>query len=173
MRKILLHTCCAPCTTYPNKWLVENGFEVTGYFYNPNIKPEEEYAKRLATMRAYADQSGFRFLFEPNDVEHVSGRCSDCYEMRLLKTAQKAKELGYDCFSTTLLISPYQNHELVREIAQKVRVVCDIDFFYQDFRIGYRESRSMSRELNLFMQKYCGCGVRIDNAKINRAVSAK
>ncbi|MFC1571771.1 epoxyqueuosine reductase QueH, partial [Candidatus Margulisiibacteriota bacterium] len=97
MRKILLHACCGPCTTYVNKWLTENDFAVKGLFYNPNIRPRVEYEKRLLTMEHYATVAGLEVILEPNDIEILPDECVTCYIVRLTKTALKAKELGYDC----------------------------------------------------------------------------
>lgn len=158
MSKILLHTCCAPCTTYVNKWLIENNFEVKGFFYNPNIFPQEEYERRLLTMEHYATVIGMKVIYEPVKSKTLPGECEQCYVERLTKTAEKAKELGFDCFSTTLLISPYQKHELISDVGRGVGDKVGIEFFYQDFRNGYRASRQMAKEMKLYMQKYCGCG---------------
>lgn len=159
MSKILLHTCCGPCTTYVNKWLSENDFEATGFFYNPNIFPQDEYLKRKENMQIYAQRLGLDVIYAPNDQRTLPGECVDCYRIRLSKTAEQAKQLGYDCFSTTLLISPYQKINLIKEVGEEVSLRYNIAFFYQDFRAGYSESRKMSRGMNLYMQKYCGCAV--------------
>ncbi len=165
MRKILLHACCGPCTTYVNKWLSENNFEVQGFFYNPNIQPQEEYERRHLAMEFYALKVGLKVIYEPNDLQTKTGDCENCYRIRLKKTAQFAKEEGFDCFSTTLLISPYQKHDLLKQIGEQVGREIGIEFFYHDFREGYRESRKMARELKLYMQKYCGCGVDLKPKK--------
>lgn len=159
MSKILLHTCCAPCTTYVNKWLNENDFEVKGFFYNPNICPKEEYERRLLTMEHYAMVVGLKVIYEGNDVRMLPGECGDCYRVRLKKTAQFAKENNFDCFSTTLLISPYQKHDLLRQEGEEIGREVGVKFYYQDFRVGYGESRQIAREMKLYRQKYCGCGV--------------
>ncbi|MDD5382201.1 MAG: epoxyqueuosine reductase QueH [Candidatus Margulisbacteria bacterium] len=157
MRKLLLHTCCGPCTTYVHKSLVDQGFEVKGLFYNPNIRPREEYEKRLLMMEYYATAVGLKVIYQPNDLELEPGNCENCYRVRLRRTAQFARDLAYDCFSTTLLISPFQKHELLRQIGEEIGKESGIPFYYQDFRIGYRESRQMAKKFNLYMQKYCGC----------------
>ena len=158
MSKILLHACCAPCTTFTNKWLTLHGFEVSGFFYNPNIRPPEEYDKRLKTMEQYAAAVGLKVLYEPNDVQTEMDNCENCCRVRLRKTAQLAKELGCDFFSTTLLISPYQDHELLKTVGEQVSAELGVAFFYHDFREGFRESQQVARELKLYRQKYCGCG---------------
>jgi predicted adenine nucleotide alpha hydrolase (AANH) superfamily ATPase len=165
LSKILLHTCCAPCATYINKWLAENDFEVKGLFYNPNIRPREEHERRLLTMEYYATSVGLKVIYPDNDVETVPGECRDCYRARLRKTASLAKELDFDCFTTTLLISPYQKHDLLKQVGEGIASEVGIKFFYHDFRVGYRESRQMARDMKLFMQKYCGCGIDIQSRK--------
>ena len=133
MKKILLHSCCGPCTTYVNQWLRENDFQVTSLFYNPNIRPEEEYQKRLAAMQQYAAAVGLKVIYStPKETETFSracrqaglrfpieiGDCQKCYEVRLTKTAEIAKELGISSFTSTLLVSPYQKHETLKKIAK-------------------------------------------------------
>jgi epoxyqueuosine reductase len=159
LSKLLLHTCCGPCTTYVYKWLVENNFEVKGYFYNPNIYPQDEYERRLITMEHYATAVGLKVIYQPNDLETKAGDCENCYRVRFEKCAKFAKENGFDVYSTTLSISPYQKQELIKEVGEDVAKKFGIDFFYHDFREGYRESRETSRKMKLYMQKYCGCGI--------------
>jgi epoxyqueuosine reductase len=159
LSKILLHTCCGPCTTYVNEWLQENNYEVTGYFYNPNILPQDEYERRLLTMEHYATVVGLKVFYEPNDTRTLPGECETCYVTRLRQTARKAKELGYDYFSTTLLVSPYQKHELLHELGEQIGVEEGVKFFYHDWRDGFRQGQNKAKEMNLYRQKYCGCGV--------------
>ncbi len=158
MSKLLLHTCCAPCTTYVDRWLRDADFSVTGFFYNPNIQPAAEYEQRLLTMEQYAAAAGLAVIYEGQSKELVPGDCERCYRARLLKTAEQAAALDLDCFTTTLLISPYQDHELIREIGEEAGAEFGIPFFYRDFRMGYNQSCRLSRELGLYRQKYCGCG---------------
>ena len=171
MSKILLHTCCGPCSTYVVKSLREQGFDVTGYFYNPNINPVEEYQRRLETMQQYAKAVDLE-VFTPsvptasghlplgkgeNEVRLKPKDCPNCYRVRLRKTAESAKALGFEAFSTTLLISPYQKIELIKKIGDEIGAQVGVKFLCQDFQKGYRESRQLARELNLYMQRYCGC----------------
>lgn len=158
MKKILLHTCCGPCATYVNKWLKENDFEVKGYFYNPSIRPELEYEKRLLVMEFYATGVGLKVIYDCGQAITEPGDCINCYKIRLEKTAQIARDLNFESFSTTLLISPYQKHRLLKETGEEIGEEYGIKFYYQDFRVGYRQSRQMAREMKLYMQKYCGCG---------------
>lgn len=159
MSKILLHTCCAPCTTYVNKCLTSNNFEVTGFFYNPNIFPQEEYQRRKSAMEDYVKKTGFNVVYEKNDSRTLPGECEECYRVRLRKTAQVAKDKGFDYFTTTLLISPYQKHDLLKKVGEELAQEFGVQFFYHDFREGFRQSQQMARKLNLYRQKYCGCGV--------------
>jgi len=160
MSKILLHSCCGPCTTYVNRWLCENDFQVTSLFYNPNIRPEEEFQKRLSAMRQYAAAVDLKLIYStPKETETAPevGNCQNCYEIRLTKAAATAKKLGYQLFSTTLLVSPYQKHELIKELGIKIGDAIGVKFFYNDFRIGFRQSQAMAKSLGLYRQKYCGC----------------
>lgn len=164
---ILLHTCCAPCTTYVRPKLEENGFSVTGFFYNPNIHPYTEYEKRLSSLKLYAALTELPMIFQENyeleeyleEIEfgQLPKRCEICYRLRLGKTAQAAQENGFEFFSTTLLISPHQKHELLKSIGEEIAAASGLKFYYEDFRSGFSESRRRAREMNLYRQKYCGC----------------
>lgn len=165
-RKVLLHTCCAPCTSYVHPQLIKEGYDVTGYFYNPNIHPYTEYEKRLMAMRLYAVEKDFPVIYdEQYDIENFfditfkkgDKRCLYCYMLRLHKAAAYAKKKGFDHFSTTLLLSPYQKHDLLAEAGEIVAKKIGIPFLYRDFRPGFPESVRVSREMNLYRQKYCGC----------------
>jgi predicted adenine nucleotide alpha hydrolase (AANH) superfamily ATPase len=165
-KKVLLHTCCAPCTTYVHKDLVKDGHDVTAFFYNPNIHPYTEYDKRINTMRLYSLEMNLRTVYvDLYDIENYfditfkkgDKRCLYCFELRLHKAATYARKNGFDSFTTTLLISPYQDHDLLAEAGSIVSRKVGIPFLYRDFRPGYRESREISRQMNLYRQKYCGC----------------
>lgn len=164
--KILLHTCCAPCSIYPVDYLKEQGMDIRGYFFNPNIHPYTEFVTRKETMEKYASETGLNMIFD-NDYrleEFIQGvahresrRCQVCYAMRLDQAARVAQKGGFDCFSTTLLVSPYQKHELIREIGRATGDKHGVPFYYADFRPGYREAAARSRELGMYRQQYCGC----------------
>jgi len=163
MTKILLHSCCGPCTTYVHKWLLDNNFEVKSLFYNPNIRPEDEYLKRLVAMEQYSNGNQLDVMygtFSEKDRPPI-GECEKCYEVRLTKTAEIAKELGISSFTSTLLVSPYQKHETLKKIAKKIGDAIGVDFFYNDFRPGFRQGQQMARDLKLYRQKYCGCGKNV------------
>jgi len=164
--KILLHTCCGPCTIYPLKKLREDGHEVQGYFYNPNIHPFTEWRQRKETLLQYAGENSFKVIVDDNyDLEgylrgvvhRESVRCMYCYSMRLSKAARIAKHGKFDAFTTTLLVSPYQKHDLIKDVGQAIGIEVGIPFYYQDFRPGYREATNVSRELGMYRQQYCGC----------------
>ena len=162
----LLHVCCAPCANQPIEVLRTDGFEVTAFWYNPNIHPFTEYRSRRNCVRDYAQEIGIP-LIERNDyglrpfvrevASDIGGRCVKCYEMRLFETARQAAEGGFDSFTSSLFISPYQNHELMRETAERAAHEYGVEFLYRDFRPYFRAGQDKARELNFYMQKYCGC----------------
>ena len=164
--KTLLHICCAPCANMPIEVLRTDGFEVTGYWYNPNIHPFTEYRARRNCLREYAnvielpllekDDYGLR-PFVREVAEDIEGRCVKCYEMRLFETARMATEGGFDSFTSSLFISPYQNHELMRSVAERAAHEYGVDFLYRDFRPYFKSGQERARELEMYIQKFCGC----------------
>jgi len=164
--RLLLHTCCAPCSIYPVEVLKGEAMDLTGFFFNPNIHPYTEWKARRKALAGYAPGAGLPMIFDEDylleefirGVAHREGeRCSFCYAMRLRRTAQAAAQNKFDAFSTTLLVSPYQKHDLIREIGGEVSRETGVQFVYRDFRPGYRAAVERSRELGLYRQKYCGC----------------
>ncbi|MDD5169722.1 MAG: epoxyqueuosine reductase QueH [Syntrophales bacterium] len=164
--KLLLHTCCAPCTIYPLKVLRGQGHDLTGYFYNPNIHPYLEYKKRLDTLKEFAAREAFPVIFDetyPMEtflrevVGNEEDRCRHCYELRLRFVAKEARAGNYDAFSTTLLYSIYQKHDLIRVAGEKAAAEYGVSFLYSDFREGWAEGVSVSREQGMYRQPYCGC----------------
>jgi predicted adenine nucleotide alpha hydrolase (AANH) superfamily ATPase len=145
--------------------LVEEGHDVTGFFYNPNIHPYLEYKNRLESLEKYVELKGTRVIYKDDyDIENylrgaigAADRCMFCYATRLTEAAKTARTLGFEAFTTTLLISPYQKHDLLVKTGEKIADEYSIGFYYEDFREGYRESRELARNLGLYMQKYCGC----------------
>lgn len=163
---LLLHMCCAPCSTFSSKKLRESGFNIQGYFYNPNIHPYQEFRRRLETLAGYCREVDIPLLIRPDyDLENylsatmseIKNRCGICYRLRLEESAKVAAELSIPFFSTTLSISPYQNHERLREAGKEAGKNHGVEFIYQDFRPGYRESVKSSKQLGLYRQPYCGC----------------
>ena len=165
--KVLMHTCCAPCSVYCIESLRGEGIEPTLYWYNPNIHPYMEYKARRDTLKAYSKLVDVETIFEEdyglkkfckNVVDDFENRCSNyCYIVRLEQTVKYAKENGFDSFTTTLLVSPYQKHEELIKICEKLAQKYDIKFLYRDFRVVFKEGQTKARELGLYMQKYCGC----------------
>ena len=165
--KLLMHTCCAPCSIYCIERLRQEGIEPTLYWYNPNIHPYMEYKQRRDCLKEYADSIKVNVIFEEeygldefckNVINSLNTRCTDyCYIVRLEQTAKYAKEHGYDTITTTLLVSPYQKHEELKDITEKIAKKYGLEFLYSDFRVGFREGQNKARELGLYMQKYCGC----------------
>ena len=165
--KLLLHTCCAPCSVYCIDSLREENIEPTIYWYNPNIHPYMEYKSRRDCLKEYTESINVKTIFEEeygldtfcrNVINDLKNRCSNyCYKVRLEQTAKYAKENGYDAISTTLLISPYQKHEVLKELGEEIAKKYGLTFLYRDFRVGFREGQAKAREIGMYMQKYCGC----------------
>lgn len=166
--KILLHTCCAPCLIYPAKKLKKAGSSVTGFFYNPNIFPPEEYTRRRmglvgltvgkdAVDVIYPEYIPSQFSEAIKDNTQAPGRCSVCFSLRLKRTAQFAKEKGFTAFSTTLLVSPYQDLELIKAIGDKIAQDEQIAFYYENFRPGFADAHKEAKQKGIYCQKYCGC----------------
>jgi len=164
--KLLLHSCCGPCSVYPVNNLKEKGISVTGFFYNPNIHPFKEFKRRLTTAEAYFKGEELSFTCDKNYglimflravVNNEAGRCLYCYRERLEKTVQQAKEDRYDSFSSTLLYSKYQNHQKIKQMCEELANQYSIDFYYEDFRNGWQEGIDKSIEMEMYRQPYCGC----------------
>jgi predicted adenine nucleotide alpha hydrolase (AANH) superfamily ATPase len=164
--KLLLHICCGPCATYPVEELRKAGIEPLGYFYNPNIHPYQEFKKRLTTLQNYAQAVDLEVHYNRNyDFEeflrsvafHEKERCQYCYKLRLEMAAAAAKELGCTHLSSTLLVSPYQKHDLIQETGERMAQKYGLEFYYQDWRGGFRHGQELARELELYRQPYCGC----------------
>ena len=165
--KLLLHTCCAPCLLYPLERLRNEKFEVVGLFYNPNIHPLSEYNNRKKAVEGYAKDSGIEVLYPEYHPEeffqavHLKeanpGRCEICWRLRLSKTAESAREKGFSHFSTTLLVSPYQSQEKLKEIGGEVAKDSGVKFYYEDFRAGFRRAHDEAKLKGIYCQKYCGC----------------
>ncbi len=180
MEKTLMHVCCAPCSVSCITTLRQEGIEPVGFWYNPNIHPYMEYAARRDCLVDYAKRVGMS-LYVQEDYglrdfcravcDDMDRRCGYCYGIRLYAAAKFAAEHGFDSFTSTLFVSPYQDHEKMREIAEAAGRMYGVEFLYRDFRTGFREGQAIAREEQLYMQKYCGCvfseGERYDK-KIQR-----
>jgi hypothetical protein len=168
MKNILLHVCCAPCLIYPYQYLTEAGFEVINYFYNPNIHPYVEYEKRLESLKDYTKKNNLKIMIEQGyeledfflkikDKTLEPERCNLCWQLRLEKTAQKAKELSIDTFTTTLLVSPYQDQAVIKELGESIAKKEGLNFYYHDFSLMFKQAHDEAKKLGLYLQKYCGC----------------
>jgi len=150
---------------YPANILQEEGVEFEGLFYNPNIHPLEEFTKRRENVEIFSRLSGVPVSimddFRQEVWEKFTGeelkRCSMCYGMRMEAAAAYAKQKGFDAFTTSLLVSPYQKHELIRELGEKAAEKQGVKFYYRDFRPGFRQGQQHAKEMGLYRQKFCGC----------------
>ncbi|MDO4565197.1 MAG: epoxyqueuosine reductase QueH [Clostridia bacterium] len=166
MTKVLLHCCCAPCSLSCIEPLKGEGLEPVALWYNPNIHPWKEYVARRDCLVDYASSIRMELIVAENyglksfvkeAVNASDGRCSMCYRSRLDFVAKYAAEAGFEAFTTTLLASVYQNHELIASIAQSSADRYGVSFLYRDFRPNFRAGNARARELGLYMQSYCGC----------------
>lgn len=170
---LLLHACCAPCSSYVLEYL-NSHFDITLFFYNPNIYPKEEYQKRLDELKRLVQEMELEIKiieadYEPNEFFEISKgleklperseRCKKCYRLRLEKAADQAQKGGYDYFCTTLSISPHKNAEWINEIGNELSDTYGIQFLPSDFKKknGYIRSIELSRKYNLYRQNFCGC----------------
>lgn len=167
--KILLHVCCAVCVAYCSEKLRQEGHEVTGFFYNPNIQPPGEYLKRLEEAEQLARGQNFPLIVGDYNLDawsrRIKGwekepeggkRCLQCFGLRLEATAKVAKEKGFSAFTTTLTVSPHKNAELINEIGSDIAngLFLARDFKKQD---GFKKTQELARKYNLYHQDYCGC----------------
>ena len=167
MARMFLHTCCGPC--FFGVWAdLRHHFEVTNFFYNPNIQPKTEYDKRLENLKKVAlgrSQEIIEGAYDGRKHQkailgletNFPKRCLKCYELRLTETAKMAQKLGYELFSTTLLVSPYQQHEQLKQIGQKLEQAYNLKFYYRDWRPLFRSGQQSAKDQNIYRQRYCGC----------------
>lgn len=164
--RILFHMCCAPCSTYPVKVLREEGHELYGLFFNPNIHPYTEYKQRLDTVKEYCEKVNMPLIvideyniesFLRNCAYRENVRCQMCYSMRLERAASVAQKGKFDAFTTSLLVSPFQKHEMIKKFGEAVGQKQGIEFLYRDFRPGFKEGREIAAQMGLYRQQYCGC----------------
>jgi len=170
--KLLMHTCCAPCSVYCIDSLRKEDIEPTCYWFNPNIHPYSEYTLRRDTLIKYTNMINVKLIIEENYglkefcknvVNDIDNRCVNyCYKTRLEQTVKYAKENGFDAFTTTLFVSPYQKHDKIKEICENLSQKYEIEFLYRDFRVGYFDGQEKAKELGLYRQKYCGCIFSLD-----------
>ncbi|MCX7959560.1 MAG: epoxyqueuosine reductase QueH [Deltaproteobacteria bacterium] len=170
--KVLLHICCAPCSTYSALFLRENGYDVTGFFYNPNIYPREEIIKRESEAKRFFSEINLQFVSDISGVEdwyrmteklrdrrEGDIRCNICFAVRLDRTAREALSRGIECFTTTLTIAPMKNSKKIFRIGNLISRKYSLRFLEVDFkkRDGFKKSCRMSEEYYLYRQNYCGC----------------
>lgn len=170
--KIVLHTCCAICSGYPISLLQDMGYQVIAYFYNPNIYPKEEYLRRLEAQRILCAGLNCELVeeeYNPQEFydaakgfenEPEKGlRCDKCFELRLGKTAEFAKKIGVNNFTTSIVISPHKNFSRLSQIGDKIAQSHDLNYVAIDFKKkdGFLKTNKISKELNLYRQNYCGC----------------
>jgi predicted adenine nucleotide alpha hydrolase (AANH) superfamily ATPase len=171
---LLLHACCAPCSSAVLEYLYEH-FNITLFFYNPNISPESEFNYRLEELKRLIAEMNFNNIeivvpnYDNNEFEELAKglenlpegdkRCKNCYRLRLKKTAEYAKEKGFDFFTTTLSVSPYKNAAWLNEIGERLQDKYGVKYLYADFKKqgGYYRSQELSKEHDLYRQDYCGC----------------
>ncbi|MFH0889509.1 MAG: epoxyqueuosine reductase QueH [Planctomycetota bacterium] len=170
MTNILLHICCGVCATGLTRKLKADGDKITGYFYNPNIHPYTEFKKRLRAVEVLAEQEKILVHYESSygldeflmavasyGKIYDNNRCMKCYEIRLQKTAQKAKELGFNVFTSTLIVSPQQNQSVIKNIGENVAQNQGIVFKYEALTDLYTECKETAKKRQLYRQQYCGC----------------
>ena len=177
---VFLHICCGPCSLMPVVHLREEGFEVTAFFFNPNIHPEKEYELRRASVQLAAEKLAYplvlageaqapaKWIKALNGITAEGERCVQCYRQRLLATAQEAKKRGFRFFTTSLLYSRYQHHEAICREAEQVALETGVAFLYRDFRPYWYDGINLSKELGLYRQKWCGCLLSRKEAEIQR-----
>ena len=179
--QLLLQSCCGPCSSYVLEYLTKY-FSVSVLYYNPNIYPRAEYDKRLSEQRRlisllpaenpvsivecdYDEESFYRAAAGYETAPEGGARCEKCFRLRLMKTAQVARDMGFEYFGTTLTVSPHKNAQLINQIGQEVAKKYQIRFLPSDFkkREGYKRSITLSMKYDLYRQNYCGCIFSMNN----------
>lgn len=164
--KVLLHICCAPCSIFPITALKEEGMEVMGFFFRHNIHPYTECMKREQTLKDYAEKTNLKVVYQKGYelekfiqklVFRESDRCRICYHERLYAACKVAKKGKFDAFTSTLLYSKFQNHELICSTGKAIGKKEGIKFLYRDFRDGWKQGIKESKRLEMYRQQYCGC----------------
>lgn len=179
-RKILVHTCCAACASHVFSLLAKAGFSVIAYYFNPEIDEPEEYRQRLSDLEKYCETSKFKLLapdYEPEEflsltqpfkdkdsIKYITERdryqrrrCNLCNSLIIQKTIEQAKKLKLKFFTTTLLCSPYKDHDEIVELSNEKALDYSMNFYYQDFRKGYWMGRNFARNHHFYLPGFCGC----------------
>jgi epoxyqueuosine reductase len=165
---LLLHICCGPCATYTVQYLRDLGWAVSGFWFNPNIQPAVENARRLQALQSLAEQIILPMTWDTDNAdtlftsairghERDDERCIICYRLRLHRTAQEAAARNIGTISTSLLISPFQDLDAIHKIGDEVAAIYNLRFYYENMRRGYSERAKLSRRYGLYLQNYCGC----------------
>ena len=174
--RLLLHCCCGPCSMYPLKLLTSQGIDPDCFWFNPNIHPQFEWDRRLENLQKACDHYGLElkkageaceedYWRSKEYLEQYFSRCEMCYDKRMEETAKFCSENGYDSFCTTLLVSPYQQHDRICEISRSKADKYGVKFFYVDFRPGFYYGQKLAKEIGLYRQKYCGCCFSLDESE--------
>ncbi|MDY2777640.1 MAG: epoxyqueuosine reductase QueH [Collinsella sp.] len=181
MTRLLLHACCAPCSLEPVRMLVEEGFEPTICWSNPNIQPDDEHDRRLEELRWWCEGEGIPLIEAPGDRDRWERgvacigprdrerRCRACYALRLAEACRVAVEGGFEHISTTLAVSPYQLHDVCADVLSRLAAAHGLEPVIRDFRPWYPEATRRSRELGMYRQQYCGCRFSAAEAALERA----
>ena len=171
-KTIILHACCAICSGYPVSFLKDAGYRVIVYFYNPNIFPDTEYEKRLEAQRTLCKAFNVELVvgeYNPEEFYEVAcglenepekgARCDRCFELRLRKTVEFAKQIGVEEFTTSIVISPHKNFAKLSEIGERIAKESGLKYLSVDFKKkdGFLKTNNISREFGLYRQNYCGC----------------
>jgi len=171
---VLLHVCCGPCAEWPIEVLRSEGFSLSAFYYNPNIHPKFEYDRRKNNAEALMRLRGISFSSDDQNFETMwhersweaeyTSRCEMCYDLRIMRAAFEAKTRGFPFFSTTLLVSIYQNHDAIIRAGERAAKQTGTNFLYRDFRDGFRKGQEMAKIDGLYRQKYCGCILSLEES---------
>ncbi|MBQ8664506.1 MAG: epoxyqueuosine reductase QueH [Mailhella sp.] len=185
MSRILLHACCGPCSLMPLSALRDEGWDVTLFWFNPNIHPVDEWLKRRDALREVAAKYGValreegeamdpaEWVLALGGVPEFGKRCTLCYRPRMLRTAEVAAAQGFDAFCSTLLYSKYQNHESIIHEAEQAAACFGASFLYRDFRPFGWDGINLSKELGIYRQKWCGCIFSMKEAELQQKQAAE
>ncbi len=176
-KKLLLHVCCGPCSTYCVSELMKD-YEVTMFFYNPNIHPSGEHTKRFENARkvskelnipmiegAYSPEEWLKMITGYEEEPEGGKRCKICFSIRLAESARYAKEHGFQCFTTTMTISPHKDSDVINRLGEHLAGQHKLEWVTSDFKQndGFKKSIEMSKKMELYRQKYCGCFYSVNN----------
>lgn len=179
-KSVLLHACCGPCAEWPLNVLASDGLDLAVYFYNPNIHPMFEWERRKNNLELLTRKKEIDLIVDDGYDEDLwanciwkdtyESRCHMCYDIRMKKVAGEAKARGFSAFTTTLLVSIFQKHDLIVEAANRASSEVGIPFLYRDFRDGFRKGQQLAREDGLYRQKYCGCIMSLEESTFREEI---